>query len=208
MDVVLNNTTGVLLSCAYSHPDTRIGLTLDTGIACGTNACYVENYYDNSGLMVINTEWGNYGEKYGELFWLTTNWDRQLDKSGKQQLEKMVGWRYLGELVRLILLDLKSKKLILTDCDDVADLSRRGSFTTRHMCQVESDPLDEFALCLNVWKELGVNDPSEEDCTILRAVCEAVSRRCCLILAIGIAALIKKIGQKDVTVAVDGNLFR
>ena len=43
---------------------------------------------------------------------------------------------------------------------------------------------------------------------VLRSVCEAVSRRTCFLLAAGLAALLKKMDNKDVTVAVDGSLFR
>ena len=74
--------------------------------------------------------------------------------------------------------------------------------------QVESDPLGEFQGCRQVWAGLGLSQSSDEDCFILRCVCEAASRRCSLLLAAGIAALLKKMGERDVTIAVDGSLFR
>jgi len=213
---VLNDTTGTLMSCAYTDPSTRIGLILGTG----TNACYVEKMANigtvqgepKGGSMVINTEWGAFGEN-GELKFLKTSWDEQLDAKtenpGQQVLEKMVSGMYLGELTRIILVDLKTKGLLLVDQKEIpTELGRHGSFTTQHMCNVESDPLGEFELCKRVWSKLGVNKATDEDCFILRSVCEAVSRRCCLLLAAGIAALLKKMDDKDVTVAVDGSLFR
>ena len=39
MTVLINDTVGTLMSCAYSEPDTAIGLILGTG----TNACYIES---------------------------------------------------------------------------------------------------------------------------------------------------------------------
>ena len=209
---------GTLMSCAYLDPTTRIGLILGTG----TNACYVEKagnvemvdnvHGEKDGIMVINTEWGAFGEK-GELEFLTTRWDRDLDSTtknpGEQVLEKMVGGMYLGELIRIILLDLKSKGLVLVGLNNSKNcLDTPGIFTTQFMCQVESDPLGDFTLCAQVWKSLGVEEVTQDDCFILRTVCEAVSRRCCLLLAAGIAALLKKMDHKQTTVAVDGSLFR
>ena len=36
---LLNDTTGCLMSCAWQHPECKIGLIIGTG----TNACYIEN---------------------------------------------------------------------------------------------------------------------------------------------------------------------
>ena len=203
------------MSCAYLDPSCRVGLILGTG----TNACYVEKMENvefaegpRDGLMVINTEWGAFGE-LGELDFLTTQWDTELDSNtenpGKQVLEKMVSGLYLGELMRIILVDLRTRGLVLVGQESVlSSLSTPGSFTTQFMCEVEGDPLGEFTLCRGVWRKLGVDQVSEEDCFILRSVCQAVSRRCCLLLAAGIAALLKKMDEKEVTVAVDGSLFR
>ena len=202
------------MSCAFKDPSTRIGLILGTG----TNACYVERLGEveaadgSDGSMIINTEWGAFGEK-GELDLIRTEWDLQLyimtPNPGQQVLEKMVGGMYLGELIRLILIDLKSRGIVLAE-NQVKEFSllQPGTFTTHHLCEVESDPLGEFILCRKVWGKLGIQDPIDEDCFILRTVCEAVSRRCCLLLAAGLAALLKKVDEKDVTIGVDGSLFR
>ena len=212
---ILNDTTGALMSCAYQDPSTRIGLILGTG----TNACYLEKMENvetvegpRDGYMVINTEWGAFGDQ-GELDFLRTSWDLELDAKtdnpGKQTLEKMVSGMYLGELTRIMLLDLRTRGLILVGKDDVKTcLNTPGSLTTHHMCGVESDPLGEFSRCESVWRELGVEEAAPEDCFLLRSVCEAVSRRCSLLLSAGIAALLKKMDDKDVTIAVDGSLFR
>lgn len=203
------------MSCAFKDPSTRIGLILGTG----TNACYVERLEEvetadgSEGSMVINTEWGAFGEK-GELDIIRTDWDAELDNMtpnpGQQVLEKMVGGMYLGELIRIILVDLKTRGILLVGAYPTQEFSllQPGTFTTHHLCEVESDPLGEFTRCRKVWGKLGIPDPTDEDCFVLRTVCEAVSRRCCLLLAAGLAALLKKMDEKDVTIAVDGSLFR
>ena len=148
---VLNDTTGTLMSCAYRDPATRIGLILGTG----TNACYVERVKnveaveeagsggceeEEEGSMVVNTEWGAFGEA-GELDLLSTAWDKTLDAKtenpGQQIFEKMVSGMYLGELVRIILVDLVSRGLLLPGQEIVTlKLYRPGCFTTKHLCEV------------------------------------------------------------------------
>lgn len=79
----------------------------------GTNAAYVEKvanirkWGSGSGEVIINTEWGAYKEA---SILPITHWDNALDRkttNPKQQIfEKMISGMYLGEIVRLILIDL------------------------------------------------------------------------------------------------------
>ena len=73
--------TLVYVSCAWQDNRCRIGLILGTG----TNACYLEDI-KNIGIldpadfpgqehMVINTEWGAFGDN-GELDFVRTKWDK------------------------------------------------------------------------------------------------------------------------------------
>ena len=117
---ILNDTTGCLMSCAWKNPKCRIGLIIGTG----TNACYLEDVdkielYDhkstNESTMVVNTEWGAFGNQ-GELDFIRTKWDRSVDKlsinPGKQIFEKMISGMYMGEVVRQVLVDLCHEGLI------------------------------------------------------------------------------------------------
>merc|ERR1711868_119993 len=74
-------------------------------------------------------------------------------------------------------------------------LLERGSFFTRTRQALE---------------ELGIDpeEVSDDDCSALRYVCETVSRRASMMASAGITALLKKMDYKDVTVAIDGSLFR
>ncbi len=91
--VVLNDTTAVLLSAAYS-----LATGMVIGSICGTghNSCY----YEPQREMVINLESGNYRVPYRNCF------DQQLDRQskfpGQQWLEKMTAGNYLSELVNLV----------------------------------------------------------------------------------------------------------
>merc|ERR1711902_232330 len=47
-----------------------------------------------------------------------------------------------------------------------------------------------------------------DDLSAMRYICEIVSRRAAFMCAAGITALLKKMDYRDVTIAVDGSLFR
>ncbi|BHF64327.1 hypothetical protein SprV_0200733000 [Sparganum proliferum] len=112
--VLVNDTVGALASCAFLDPNTAIGLIVGTG----TNAAYVEKLSNAKKItgfppeiesVVINTEWGAFGE-HGCINEFLTEFDKQIDKDslnpGKQVFEKLISGMYLGEIARLILLKL------------------------------------------------------------------------------------------------------
>ena len=53
--------------------------------------------------MIVNTEWGGFGNQ-GELDFILTKWDRRVDATsvnpGKQIFEKVISGMYMGEVVR------------------------------------------------------------------------------------------------------------
>lgn len=118
---ILNDTTGTLMSCAWKDHDTYIGLIVGTG----SNACYVEKVkraemFDGETekpYVIINTEWGAFGDD-GILDLFRTNHDLTIDQNsinpGKQIFEKMISGMYMGELARLLLLELAEHGLFLS----------------------------------------------------------------------------------------------
>jgi len=215
---ILNDTTGCLMSCAWKDERCRIGLILGTG----TNACYLEEIKDIGTIrkeefpdqdhMVINTEWGAFGEN-GELDFVTTKWDKAVDEisvnPGKQIFEKMISGMYMGELIRQVLVDLMKDDLIFFECNREKIL-QRGSFFTRFASEIESDPVGDYTRAKAALQQLDI-DPetvTTEDLSSLRYVCEVVSRRASFMASAGITALLKKMDYKDVVIAIDGSLFR
>jgi len=215
---ILNDTTGCLMSCAWTDPRCRIGLILGTG----TNACYLEEVKDigtidreefkDQAHMVINTEWGAFGEN-GELDFVVTKWDKAVDEMsvnpGKQIFEKMISGMYMGELIRQVLVDLMKDDLIFFEANREKILER-GSFFTRFASEIESDPVGDYPRAKAVLQQLDI-DPetvTDEDFSSLRYVCEVVSRRASFMASAGITALLKKMDYKDVVIAIDGSLFR
>ena len=63
--------------------------------------------------------------------------------------------------------------------------------------------------CKKLFKDKFQMDISDDDCKIIRRVCEAVSTRAARLAGAGIVALVEKIGKIDsCTVAVDGSLYK
>jgi len=212
---ILNDTTGTLMSCAWKEPKCRIGLILGTG----TNACYLEKerkvgtldtHPDDNKDIIINTEWGAFGDN-GELDFVRTKWDKLIDEQslnpGKQTFEKMISGMYMGELVRLVVEDMIEEGLIFSH-QDTSLITQRGAFPTKFLSQIESDAVGHFDRCREVCAELGLVGVCEADLSALRYISECVSRRAGFMCAAGLTALLKKMDYKDVVVAVDGSLFR
>lgn len=118
LTALINDTTGTLIASAYTDPEMKIGCIFGTGC----NAAYMENVgsipkLDHMDLppetpMAINCEWGAFDNEHKIL--PRTDYDKVIDKDsprpGQQAFEKMIAGLYLGELFRLVLVDLHDNK--------------------------------------------------------------------------------------------------
>jgi hexokinase len=212
---VLNDTTGTLMSCAWLNPNCRVGLIVGTG----TNACYVEKLenvglwdadYNEPAKVIINTEWGAFGDN-GCLDFILSDYDRDIDEhsinAGRQLFEKMISGMYMGEIARLILERL-TREGYLFGGQGSDNLYKRGNFFTKYISEIESDKPGEYQNCRQVLEELSLNYITDQDCKDVRYVCEVVSKRAAQMAAAGVACLLNKMGEKSVVVAVDGSVYR
>ncbi|CAF2746550.1 unnamed protein product [Rotaria sp. Silwood2] len=218
---LVNDTVGTLMSCAYRDPSTAIGLILGTG----TNACYIESLdkvgtwngnYDDPKQVIINTEWGAFGDN-GRLNFIRTKYDEAVDLSSinprKQIFEKMISGMYLGEIVRLIILDLIQQDLLFLGHRDTyrnytAPLYNHGGFSTKFVSTVEADEGIQFSNTHLVLENIGIQNATYDDCAIVQYVCRQVSKRAARLAAAGLAVLVNRIGKPHVTIGVDGSLYR
>ncbi|XP_001635171.2 hexokinase-2 isoform X2 [Nematostella vectensis] len=213
VDVValVNDTTGTMMACGFDDRNVIAGLILGTG----TNACYMESL-DNvkkwneergcSNEVIINTEWGAFGDS-GVLNWIITEHDKKIDvesiNPGQQVFEKMISGMYLGELARHICMDLIHRGLLLNGIAS-NKLKTKGSFLTKFVSDIESG--DENKL-QQVLKELDVK-ATARDQEILRHICTAVSKRAARLASAGLATIVKKTKAYNSTIAIDGTLFK
>ncbi|XP_076460267.1 hexokinase-like isoform X2 [Babylonia areolata] len=212
---VINDTVGALMSCAHSDRRCALGIILGTG----TNACYIERL-DKVEMaegnepgppeMLINTEWGAFGDD-GCLDFITTDFDRQVDKhsinAGKHRYEKFISGMYMGEIVRLALEKLRKNGLLFNG-EGSYHMATRGRFYTKYVSEIESDDPEAFTTTKQIFEELEVDSVSEQDCKLVRHVCSLVSKRAAFLAAAGVACLLNKMQRPEVTVGVDGSLYR
>ncbi|KAK3581784.1 hypothetical protein CHS0354_027250 [Potamilus streckersoni] len=213
---IVNDAVGTLMSAAHNDRDCEIGIILGTGC----NACYMENLknvgvwegeYDHPDQMLINTEWGAFGDN-GCLDFVRTEYDRELDNfsinPGKQLMEKMIAGMYMGEIVRLVLERLTMEGLLFQGIDRECELFVRGRFYTKYVSEVESDHDEFFRNTKQVLDELGIQNYTSEDCKVVKYVCTLISARAAFLASAGLATLINRLNKPSITIAVDGSLYR
>jgi hexokinase len=157
--------------------------------------------------MIINMEWGNFNKLK------VTKYDRRLDKEsvnpGAQILEKMVSGLYLGEICRLIMADLISKKMLF-DGRLSANFDKRMMLKGEVVSQVLADKSGGLTGIMALLRCLGVKDPKVEDGKTIRKICGLLSVRAARISAAAIFAVITKIDpgiKRKHAVAIDGSVY-
>jgi hexokinase len=198
-----NDTVGTLVAKNYADPSCDMGVILGTG----TNACYPEKIarflkYRGSGAfaeMIVNMEWGGFDKLkpngYDQIL------DRASQNAGRQQLEKMVSGMYLGEIARLVIVEMIEKGLLFTE-KNLPAFSEAYLLTTEHLSM--TIPGSEF------FADFGLTDVSAADRQTVREICRIVSTRSARIAAAAIAAVVTWMDadlESNHTIAIDGALF-
>ncbi|KAG0331836.1 glucokinase [Podila humilis] len=223
ISAIINDTVGTLVSHAYVSPSTKIGVILATG----TNAAYIERASEVSKYkgpsceqMILNTEW----DAMGKAEYLPqTKYDKEIDAvslvPGFQEFEKMVSGLYMGELVRLALVDLIEQKAIIPSLSGVVPeaLRIRLSFKTLFMSTIESDGSADHSAVDRVFKtSFGTENLSGQDRKDIYELIHTIGKRSAKMTAAACTALLQKANggsvnlddDKEVTtIGVDGSVF-
>jgi hexokinase len=152
---ITNDTVATFASLAYAvkaAPNSRVAMGLIVGT--GTNATVpmkIEDLHpskrkaladpDNVETVVINTEWTIRGTDQPLIdLSIKTEWDLALDQAsdapGFQPFEYMTAGRYLGEIVRLVFIDVVSDREDLGEAQVPPSLTTRNSLPTRFLSEV------------------------------------------------------------------------
>lgn len=239
---LVNDTVGTLMARSYASPGKK-GTILGAIFGTGTNGAYVEKLsnvkkpvqgaFDRStGDMIINTEWGSFDNQLNVL--PNTAWDSQLDKDsnnpGIQMFEKRVSGMFLGEILRLAIVDLLKDENVQLFKDENSSKNDWRSTTTiaqesgifkqwgvdtaiMSVAAADNTP-DLGTLRQALEDQLLVYSPSLEDAQAFKAIAESVGRRAARLSAISIAAIVLKTGKltdpewdgEPIDVGVDGSL--
>lgn len=143
---MINDTTGTLIASAYTDTKMKVGCIFGTGC----NAAYMEDCGSIPKLahmnlppdtpMAINCEWGAFDNEHKVL--PRTKYDIIIDKDsprpGQQAFEKMIAGLYLGELFRLIMVDLHDNHdSAIFAGQDIAKLRKPYSLDSSFLSAIE-----------------------------------------------------------------------
>jgi hexokinase len=220
---VINDTVGAMIASAYNDPDTIIGAIFGTGC----NAAYMASLSDIKKLpagddriaaiqngetdstkqkMAINCEYGAF-DNAGRVL-PRTRYDAQIDKEsprpGEQAFEKLSAGLYLGEIYRLILVDLADRKLVFAG-QDSTKLRESYSIDTGFLSQIEDDK-SPFKVTRKLFSDTLSLEPSDMEIEFSRRVAEMIAVRGARLCACGVAAICTKEGIEKGNVAADGSV--
>ncbi|KAK3847488.1 MAG: hypothetical protein J3R72DRAFT_431496 [Linnemannia gamsii] len=223
VSAIINDTVGTLVSHAYVSPSTKIGVILATG----TNAAYIERASEVSKYngpvcdqMILNTEW----DAMGKAEYLPqTKYDKEIDAvslvPGFQEFEKMVSGLYMGELVRLALVDLIEQNAIFESLGGKVpeSLKPRLAFKTLFMSTIESDNNADHTAVDKVFKtSFGIEGLTSQDRARVFELIHTIGQRSATMTAAACAALLHKANGTSVklddaneitTIGIDGSVF-
>ncbi|KAM0480804.1 hypothetical protein ACHAPX_003691 [Trichoderma viride] len=201
LKAILNDSSACLLSRAYSHSSTRFGLILGTGVNI---AAYLPvsaisrskfgerpaGWFDEASHVIVNTELGMFGSKILPL----TRWDRQLSKEHPrpdfQPLEYLTSGMYLGEIVRLILVDAIQTTGLMGGVVP-SSLTELYSLGTETISTIEGDTTADLSEAIGCFSE---KHPSPHavsviDMSAIKAIASFVSVRSSALIASAVYAL-------------------
>lgn len=216
LSALINDTTGTLIASAYTDDTMRIGCIFGTGC----NAAYMENCGSVPKIasynlppempIAINCEYGAFDNEH--LVLPRTPYDVVIDndspRPGQQAFEKMIAGLYLGELFRLVLVDLHDNKSCkVFQGQDISKLRKAYTLDSSFLSMIEEDPFENLTETGDLFhKELGIkaNKPELELC---RRLAELIGTRAARLSACGVAAICKKKDIETCHVGADGSVF-
>lgn len=211
---LINDTTGTLVASAYTDPKTEMGLIFGTGC----NGAYFERVDQIPKLadqnlkceyMAINCEYGAFDNEHKVL--PRTKYDIIIDsespRPGQQAFEKMILGYYLGEVMRLVMVDLHEEGVIFKDAKDTKKLYEPYILDTSFPARIEEDPFENLSDVQEVVRELLGLETTREERELIRSLAESVGERSARLSVCGIAALAKKRNLKECHAAADGLVY-
>ncbi|KAK7203923.1 hexokinase-domain-containing protein [Myxozyma melibiosi] len=212
---LINDTTGTMVASNYTDPETQMGVIFGTGC----NAAYFDtigNIPKLEGLvdlppetpMAINCEWGAFDNEHVVL--PRTAYDVQIDndspRPNQQAFEKMIAGLYLGEIQRLIMLDLHEQGCIF-EKQSVDKLKVPYSIDASLLSQIEEDPFENLSEVESIFLERFMITTTGPERKLVRRLAELIGTRAARLSACGVAAICKKKNITRCHCGADGSVF-
>jgi hexokinase len=208
---LVNDTVGTLMARSYTSPG-KTGTLLGAIFGTGTNGAYVEKLDKVTKLTKANDA-GDYDNSLRTL--PNTPYDVELDKKsvnpGIQMFEKRVSGMFLGELLRLSLLELIKDPAVPLFADDNSASNDVHSTTQIHdgspiwkqwgidtsflsVCAGDNSPGYRM-LRQTLDKDYDISAVSAEDAEAVRQIAGAIGRRAARLSAVAIGAIVINTGR-------------
>ncbi|KAF4418734.1 glucokinase [Fusarium acutatum] len=212
--VLANDAVGTLLTRAYTSK-TKNSTLASIILGTGTNAAYIERMSniqrldtttgrtqrsDSEGIMVINTEWGSWDDGLKVL--PQTRFDKLVDESSSDPgcglLEKMVSGMYLGELLRLSLLDLMRNGALDMTFPDGSPVYLHMGIESAFLSKIaESAPENSSSALSYIADTLAVTGVTSGDLQTIQMLATVIVKRSARLVGAGLAAIIIQSGRLD-----------
>lgn len=198
---IVNDSLATMISNNFEDPRTKLSLILGTG--CNSSLCMDLRDYPNVKLgnsqawtpqetaVLVNAEMSMFGGSV--LPW--TEHDRVLnasvDQPGYQTLEQFTSGRYMGELVRLILVDAIANHGFLSS-QMPPSIESPYSFQTKTMSTLQSDncaDLRKSRAFLDKLHPRATNAYNEHEVRAIWHICHLVSTRSMMLICANLIAL-------------------
>jgi hexokinase len=160
--------------------------------------------------MAINCEYGAFDNSHRVL--PRTKYDEKIDaespRPGEQTFEKLSAGLYLGEIFRLILVELLDRGLVFNQDSnqDTRKLREPYIIDTGFLSQIEDDESHKFTKTRELFQSTLSLQPSDVEIELSRRVAEMIAVRGARLCACGVAAICTKEGIKKGHVAADGSV--
>ncbi|KAL8786922.1 MAG: hypothetical protein Q9195_008001 [Heterodermia aff. obscurata] len=201
LDAIVNDSSAALLSRAYVDPSTRLALILGTGINAAIHLPIASLHRSKFGKrsmppadevtnVLVNTELSMFGKKA----YPTTRWDELVNSNhimpDYQPMEYLVAGPYMGEIVRLILIEA-TETTGLFGGNFPPSLSSNYTLDARILAAIEKDSSPGLSSSRRLFHKHHPNNeaPNFSDMHFVQQVTRAVSRRSCAYATAGIHAL-------------------
>lgn len=214
---LINDTTGTLVASNYTDPETKMGCIFGTGCNAAYYECVknipkiADNLPDDFGPdtpMAVNCEWGAFDNEHQML--PRTTYDIQIDndspRPNQQAFEKMIAGLYLGEILRLVLVDLHDQGFMF-EKKDIGSMREPYIVDTSFLSKIEEDPwenLTEVEMLFQNTFGLSTTEPERE---LIRRLAELIGTRAARLSSCGVAAICKKTGMTKCHAGADGSVF-
>ncbi|KAI9761659.1 MAG: hypothetical protein M4579_000893 [Chaenotheca gracillima] len=213
---LINDTTGTLIASAYTDDQMKIGCIFGTGC----NAAYMETCGAVPKLahmnlppdmpIAINCEYGSFDNEH--LVLPRTQYDIIIDRDsprpGQQSFEKMIAGLYLGEIFRLVLVNLhENRDVCIFEGQDISKLKKPYSLDASFLSLIEEDPFENLSETADLFSHKLSLTLSKPELELCRRLAELIGTRAARLSSCGVAAICKKKDIKSCHVGADGSVF-